>query len=177
MCCERRRTPCSRQAQNRTLSVPFTRSSQTMQSFLLSGPRTHNFLPITVKDNRKFPTFKYRWIKHILSDTVRLTTSTLSLLCVFLIPFSFRGVFPHFMVVCPFTLFYVYSSHSIVVHSSNIILHRCIHISSDLIRSDHHGFHETNLALRHFSFPRHHRQNIFLLPSVVDSPKNSDEFI
>ena len=58
----------TRQAQNMMLSVPFTRYSQTMQSILFSGPRIYNSLPITIKESRTFPTFKYRLKNQLWSN-------------------------------------------------------------------------------------------------------------
>ena len=55
----------TRQAQNRLLNVPFSRSSHTMKSLLLSGPRNYNALPLTVEESRTFATFKNRLRNHM----------------------------------------------------------------------------------------------------------------
>ena len=59
----------TRQAQNRLLTIPFTRSSHTMKSLSLSGPRNYNALPLTVKESKTFATFKkrlrdYMWLQY-----------------------------------------------------------------------------------------------------------------
>jgi len=61
----------TRQVQNRMLSVPFARSSHTLQSISFSCPRTYNSLPTTIKESIIFPTFKYRSKKHLQSDNAR----------------------------------------------------------------------------------------------------------
>ena len=55
----------TRQAQNRLLTIPFTRSSHTMKSLSLSGPRNYNALPLTVKESKTFATFKKRLRDHM----------------------------------------------------------------------------------------------------------------
>ena len=49
-----------RQALNQVLLVPYTYSTQTMQSSACSGTRVFNTNPVNIRRCERFVTFKYR---------------------------------------------------------------------------------------------------------------------
>ena len=53
---------------NEALHVPFTHSTQTMQSITYSGTRAYNTVPINIRRGESFVTFKFRLKAHILSN-------------------------------------------------------------------------------------------------------------
>ena len=58
----------TRQALNEVLHVPYTHSTQTMQSITYSGTRAYNTVPVNIRRCESFVTFKYRLKAHILSN-------------------------------------------------------------------------------------------------------------
>ena len=58
----------TRQALNEVLHVPYTYSTQTMQSITYSGTRVYNTVPVKIRGCENFVTFKYRVKAHILSN-------------------------------------------------------------------------------------------------------------
>ena len=58
----------TRQALNEVLNVPYTYSTQTMQSFTYSGTRVYNNVPVNIRRRDSFVTFKYRLKAHSLSN-------------------------------------------------------------------------------------------------------------
>ena len=57
----------TRQAVNEVLRVPYTHSTQTMQSITYSGTRAYSTAPVSIIRFESFITFKYRLKAHILS--------------------------------------------------------------------------------------------------------------
>ena len=58
----------TRQAANEALHIPYTHSTQTMQSITYSGTRAYNTVPVNIRRCESFVTFKYRLKAHILSN-------------------------------------------------------------------------------------------------------------
>ena len=58
----------TRQAVHETLHVPYTHSTQTMQSITYSGTRAYNTVPVNIRRCESFVTFKHRLEAHILSN-------------------------------------------------------------------------------------------------------------
>ena len=58
----------TRQAVHEALHVPYTHSTQTMQSITYSGTRAYNTVPVNIRRCESFVTFKYRLKAHILSN-------------------------------------------------------------------------------------------------------------
>ena len=58
----------TRQALNYVIHVPYTHSTQTMQSYLYSGTRAYKTVTINIRRCESFVTFTYRLKAHILSN-------------------------------------------------------------------------------------------------------------
>ena len=58
----------TKQAVNEVLNVPYTYSTQTMQSFTYSGTRVYNNVPLNIRRCDSFVTFKYRLKASTLSN-------------------------------------------------------------------------------------------------------------